>query len=170
MKRFLSNRMHHVAMQSSDLSFIYCFQIFMHKVIYHLLEEIGDFIVEKAPGINDIRIAGEGEILNIFELKGRSKSKGPDVKIAGCRILDGHFSKSSKWKVLRSGEVVFECSCVSLKREKNDVDLVEGKGNECGLVLDCDDYKVGDIVQCLEEVKRKPKFVSSANGAVRIEC
>ncbi|KAL0911789.1 hypothetical protein M5K25_019953 [Dendrobium thyrsiflorum] len=145
-------------------------KIFMHKVIYHLLEEIGNFIVEKAPGVNDTQIAGEGEVLSIFELKGRSKSKGPDVKIAGCRILDGHFSKSSKWRVLRSGEVVYEGSCLSLKREKNDVDFVEGKGNECGLVLDCDDYKVGDIIQCLEEVKRKPRFVSSANGAVRIEC
>lgn len=145
-------------------------KIFMHQVIYHLLEEIGNYIVEKAPGTKDTQVSGEGEVLSIFELKGRSKSKGPDVKIAGCRILDGHFSKSSKWRVMRSGEVIFEGSCVSLKREKNDVDSVEGKGIECGLVLNCDDYEVGDIVQCLEEVKRKPKFVSSPNGAVRIEC
>lgn len=145
-------------------------KIFLHRVIYHLLEEIGNYIVEKAPGMVDTQVAGEGEVLSIFELKGRSKSKGPDVKIAGCRILDGHFSRSSTWKVLRSGEVVFEGSCVSLKREKKDVDIIEGKGTECGLVLDCDDYKVGDIIQCLEEVKRKPKFESSANGEVRIVC
>ncbi|KAG0472519.1 hypothetical protein HPP92_017065 [Vanilla planifolia] len=146
-------------------------KIFIHRIIYRLLEDVGNFIVERAPGTDETQVSGEGEVLSIFELKGRSKSKGPDMKIAGCRILNGHFSKSSKWRVLRSGEIIFEGSCVSLKREKHDVDEVGGKGNECGLVLDnCNNYKVGDIIQCVENVKRKPKFVSSANGAVRIEC
>ncbi|XVF51374.1 hypothetical protein PTKIN_Ptkin04bG0180000 [Pterospermum kingtungense] len=30
--------------------------------------------------------------------------------------------------------------------------------------------KIGDIIQCLEQVVRKPKFISSESGAVRIEC
>ena len=65
---------------------------------------------------------------------------------------------------------MFEGSCVSLKREKQDVDTV-GKGNECGLVIgDWDDFQIGDVIQCLEQVNRKPKFISSESGAVRIEC
>ncbi|WOL09810.1 translation initiation factor 2 [Canna indica] len=145
-------------------------KICLHRVIYHLLEEMGTVIVEKAPGTFETKVAGEAEVMSIFELKGRSKSKGPDIKIAGCRVVDGRFTKSSTLRLLRSGEIVFEGSCASLKREKQDVDAV-GKGNECGLVIeDCDDFQIGDVIQCLEQVIRKPKFISSESGAVRIEC
>ncbi|KAA8522478.1 hypothetical protein F0562_013161 [Nyssa sinensis] len=145
-------------------------KIKMHRVIYHLLEDIGNLIVEKAPGTFETQVAGEAQVLNIFELKGRSKAKGDDVKIAGCRVIDGRVTKSSTVRLLRSGEVVFEGSCTSLKREKQDVETV-GKGNECGLVIsDCFDLQIGDIIQCLEQVNRKPKFISSESGAVRIEC
>ncbi|KAF8013341.1 hypothetical protein BT93_I1243 [Corymbia citriodora subsp. variegata] len=145
-------------------------QIKTHRVIYHLLEDMGSLIVHKAPGTTETQVAGEAQVLNIFELKGRSKSKGDDVKIAGCRVIDGQVTRSSTMRLLRSGEVMFEGSCASLKREKQDVETV-GKGNECGLVIrDWDDFQVGDIIQCLEQVVRKPKFISSESGAVRIEC
>ncbi|BAF25582.1 uncharacterized protein [Oryza sativa Japonica Group] len=145
-------------------------KILLHKVIYHLLEEMGREIVEKAPGTPETQVSGEAEVLNIFELKGRSKSKGPDIKIAGCRITDGHLSKTGTMRLLRSGDVVFEGPCASLKREKQDAETVD-KGNDCGLVIqDCNDFQVGDIVQCLEQVIRKPKFISTQSGAVRIEC
>ncbi|XP_030524579.1 translation initiation factor IF-2 isoform X2 [Rhodamnia argentea] len=145
-------------------------QIKTHRVIYHLLEDIGSLIVHKAPGTAETQVAGEAQVLNIFELKGRSKSKGADVKIAGCRVIDGKVTRSSTMRLLRSGEVMFEGSCTSLKREKQDVEMV-GKGNECGLVIrDWHDFQVGDIIQCLEQVVRKPKFISSESGAVRIEC
>ncbi|XVF53018.1 hypothetical protein PTKIN_Ptkin05aG0065200 [Pterospermum kingtungense] len=114
-------------------------KILMHCVIYHLLEDIGNMIVDKARGTFETQVAGEAEVLSIFELKGKSKAKGGDVKIAGCLVIDGCVSKSSIMRLLRSGEVVFE-----------------------GLV--------GDIIQCLEQVVRKPKFISSESGAVRIEC
>ncbi|MCD7449572.1 hypothetical protein HAX54_000636 [Datura stramonium] len=145
-------------------------KIRIHRVIYHLLEDIGNSIVEKAPGTFETQVAGEAQILSIFELKGRSKAKGEDVKIAGCRVIDGRLTRSSTMRLLRSGEVVYEGSCASLKREKQDVEAV-GKGNECGLVIqNWVDFKVGDVIQCLEQVNRKPKFISSQSGAVRIEC
>lgn len=145
-------------------------KIKLHRVIYHLLEDIGNLIVEKAPGTYETQVAGEAQVLDIFELKGRSKAKGSDVQIAGCRVTDGRVAKCLPMRLLRSGEVVFEGPCISLKREKQDVDAV-GKGNECGLVFrDFFDFKVGDVIQCLEQVNKKPKFISSENGAVRIEC
>ncbi|XP_048320127.2 uncharacterized protein LOC107430122 isoform X1 [Ziziphus jujuba] len=145
-------------------------KILLHRVIYHLLEDIGNLIVDKAPGTSETQVAGEAEVLNIFELKGRSKAKGADVKIAGCRVIDGCVTKSSTVRLLRSGEIVFEGCCSSLKREKQDVETVK-KGSECGLVIrDWEDFQIGDIVQCMEQVIRKPKFISSESGAVRIEC
>ncbi|KAL5729147.1 hypothetical protein ACHQM5_002137 [Ranunculus cassubicifolius] len=145
-------------------------QIKNHQVIYHLLEEMGNLIVDKAPGTSETQVAGEAQVLNIFELKGRSKAKGEDMKIAGCRVTEGHVAKVALMRVLRSGEVIFEGSCKSLKRETQDVEAVM-KGNECGLAIqDCNDFQIGDVIQCLEKVRRKPKFVSSESGAVRIEC
>ncbi|KAF9600571.1 hypothetical protein IFM89_010057 [Coptis chinensis] len=145
-------------------------QIKVHRVIYHLLEDLGNFIVDKAPGTLETQVAGEAQVLSIFELKGRTKSQGGDIKIAGCRVTDGRVTKVSTMRLLRSGEVIFEGSCRSLKREKQDVDAV-GKGNECGLAIDAyNDFQIGDVIQCLEQVKRKPKFVSSESGSVRIEC
>lgn len=127
-------------------------------------------IIEKAPGTSETQVAGEAEVLSIFELKGRSKSKGPDVKIAGCRVIDGCVTRSGTMRLLRSGEVVFEGNCASLKKETQDVETVK-KGNECGMVIsDCHDFQVGDVIQCLEQVVRKPKFIKSQSGAVRIEC
>ncbi|KAK2966471.1 hypothetical protein RJ640_019000, partial [Escallonia rubra] len=145
-------------------------KIKLHKVIYHLLEDMGNLIVDKAPGTFETHVAGEAHVLNIFELKGRSKAKGDDTKIAGCRVVDGRVSRSSTMRLVRSGEVVFEGSCTSLKREKQDVETV-GKGSECGLMLrDYIDFQIGDVIQCLEQINRKPKFISSESGAVRIEC
>lgn len=140
-----------------------------HRVIYHLLEDIGNMIVNMAPGVCETKVAGEAEILNIFEVKGRSSTK-VTAKIAGCRVFDGRITKTARLRVLRSGEVLFEGACGSLRKEKQDVEAV-GKGNECGLIIqEWNDFQIGDIIQCLELVNRKPKFVSSESGAVRIEC
>ncbi|KAL3620222.1 hypothetical protein CASFOL_035134 [Castilleja foliolosa] len=145
-------------------------QIKLHRVIYHLLEDIGNLIAEKAPGTVETKVSGEAQVLNIFEFQGKGKRKGEDVKIAGCRVVDGRLTRSETLRVLRSGEIVFEGCCASLKREQKDVDAV-GKGNECGLVLkDYCDFQIGDVIQCLVQVIRKPKVVSSGNGDVRIEC
>uniref|UniRef100_A0A7N0TUK7 Translation initiation factor IF-2, mitochondrial n=1 Tax=Kalanchoe fedtschenkoi TaxID=63787 RepID=A0A7N0TUK7_KALFE len=144
-------------------------KIKIHRVIYHLLEDVGNLIVEKAPGTFETQVAGEAQVLGIFEIIG-SKSKGGPVHIAGCKVIDGRVVKSSTMRLLRSGEVVFEGPCASLKREKQDVESVL-KGTECGLVIkDCHDLQIGDVIQCLELVNRKPKFISSESGAVRIEC
>lgn len=144
-------------------------KVIVHRVIYHLLEDIANLIIDKAPGTSETQVAGQAEVLNIFEVKG-SKSKGPDVKIAGCKVVEGLVNRTAIMRLLRSGEVVFEGPCSSLKREKQDVDSVK-KGTECGLVIsNCHDFQIGDVIQCLEQVVRKPKFIKSESGAVRIEC
>eukprot|EP00249_Psilotum_nudum_P034801 c5433_g1_i1 orf=294-2711(-) len=141
-----------------------------HRVIYHLLEDIGQLIISKAPGVLEPHIAGQAEVLNIFEIKGKGSEKRGAARIAGCRVVDGRLMRSCGLKVLRSGELLFEGSFESLRREKLDVDAV-GKGNECGLIVkDWEDFQIGDVIQCIELVTRKPRFVSSESGAVKIEC
>ncbi|CAH2071119.1 unnamed protein product [Thlaspi arvense] len=145
-------------------------KVFHHRVIYHLLEDIGNLIVEKAPGVSELEVAGEAEVLSIFKILGKRRPEEDGVNIAGCKVMDGRVCRSGLMRLLRSGEVLFEGSCASLKREKQDVEQV-GKGSECGVVMgDWNDFRVGDVIQCMEPVIRKPKFVSSESGAVRIEC
>eukprot|EP00850_Spirogloea_muscicola_P020607 SM000221S06945 [mRNA] locus=s221:121538:125521:- [translate_table: standard] len=145
-------------------------QILSHKVIYHLLEEVGGILVARAPGVKESRVAGQAEVLQVFEVKGRGREQVGATIIAGLRLAEGKLQRSSKVKVLRSGETVFEGSCQTLKREKAEVDEVAGKGSECGMTLQIwAGFQVGDVVQCLEDVVVPPRLISSQNGSMRIE-
>ncbi|MCO5551316.1 hypothetical protein L7F22_004817 [Adiantum nelumboides] len=141
-----------------------------YQVIYHLLEDIGQLIVNKAPGTEEDQVAGQAQVLSIFEIKGKGSENRGALTIAGCRVFEGRVIRGSRAKVLRSGDVIFEGKFRSLKREKLDVEAV-GQGNQCGLIIeDFRTYEVGDVIQCIESVRRKPRFVSSESGAVKIEC
>jgi translation initiation factor IF-2 len=145
-------------------------QVLKHRVIYHLLEEVGALIVGMAPGVKEDQVAGEAEVLSVFELKGKGRTGKGATKIAGCRVVDGRLERAARIRVVRSGEVLFEGLMLSLKREQQDVDTV-AKGVECGMILEeWVNFQVGDVVQCITDFRRMPKFVSAQNGAARIEC
>lgn len=145
-------------------------KVLKHRVIYHLLEDVGSLIIGMAPGIKECQVAGQAEVLNVFELKGKGRNGKGATKIAGCRVVDGRLQRSSRIRVLRSGELLFEGLMQSLKREQQDVDTVS-KGIECGMIVEeWVNFEVGDVVQCITDFRRMPKFVSSQNGAARIEC
>lgn len=145
-------------------------QVRHYRVIYHLLEDIGQLIVSKAPGTQEDQVAGQAQVLSIFEIKGKGSQRQGAATIAGCRVFEGRIIRACRAKVLRSGDVIFEGKFKSLRREKLDVEAI-GQGNQCGLVLeDFTAFQVGDTIQCIESVRRKPRFVSSESGSVTIEC
>ena len=77
--------------------------------------------------------------------------------IAGCYVLEGKVTNSSKVRVVRDGIVVHEGEIDSLRRFKDDVKEVKEvvAGFECGITLDkFRDIKEGDIfeVYSMEEV------------------
>ncbi|KAG0592182.1 hypothetical protein KC19_1G231800 [Ceratodon purpureus] len=144
--------------------------VLKHRVIYHLLEDVGALIVAMAPGVKEDQIAGQADVLSVFELKGKGRIGKGATKIAGCRVVDGRLERAARIRVLRSGEVLFEGLMQSLKREQQDVDTVE-KGVDCGMIVDeWVDFKVGDVIQCITDFRRMPKFISTHNGSARIEC
>ena len=75
--------------------------------------------------------------------------------IAGCMVREGKIKRSNKVRVIRDGIVVHSGELESLKRFKDDVK--EGGTNfECGISLtNCNDIKVGDIIEAYEEVEVK---------------
>ena len=103
-------------------------------------------------------------------MKGRGREGVGAAIIAGCRVASGRLNRRSRFRVLRSGEVLYEGACATLRREKQDVDAV-GSGSDCGFTFgEWRDFRRGDVLQCLEDVMRKSKLVSAQNGTMRIEC
>ena len=76
--------------------------------------------------------------------------------IAGCYVQKGTVNRNQKAKLIREGEVVHSGGIASLKRFKDDVREV-AQGYECGVGLDHDDIREGDIIQTyvIEEVARR---------------
>lgn len=87
-------------------------KILEHNVIYHLVEEIREKLVEALPPLILKKVVGEAEVLEVFpiNIKGRKYKN-----IAGCRIGNGFVKKGSKARVIRGGENVYEGECCLIK-------------------------------------------------------
>ena len=78
--------------------------------------------------------------------------------IAGCMVLTGKIFKNSGIRIIREGIVEHSGSLISLKRFKDDVKEV-ANGYDCGLqVKDYIDLKVGDNIECFQEIAVKKKL------------
>ena len=83
--------------------------------------------------------------------------RGPHTGVvAGCMITSGAVPRTSKVRLQRAGETVWNGRIGSLKRFKEDVREVTA-GFECGISLDgMNDLKVGDVIEAftIEELAR----------------
>jgi translation initiation factor IF-2 len=80
-------------------------KILDHNVIYHLAEAVRDTLSEHLTPLISTRVTGEAEILQVFpiNIKGRTYRN-----VAGCRVRNGQVVKSSKVRVMRDGEQIYE--------------------------------------------------------------
>ena len=110
--------------------------------------------------INDIRDAMSGllspdvkeEITCTIEVRETFKISKVGT-IAGCMVMDGTITRSTRVRVVRDGVVQYTGELGSLKRFKDDVREVK-KGLDCGLnINNYNDIKVGDIVEGFKEVE-----------------
>ncbi len=110
--------------------------------------------------INDVEAAIKGMLAPKFKevIQGRVEVRQlitiSKLLIAGCYVLEGKVTNSSKVRVVRDGIVVHEGEVDSLRRFKDDVKEVVA-GFECGITLEkFRDIKEGDIfeVYSMEEV------------------
>ncbi|KGO76469.1 Translation elongation/initiation factor/Ribosomal, beta-barrel [Penicillium italicum] len=127
-------------------------EILDHNVIYKLIDEIKAILSEKLPPTITMRVTGEAEVQQVFEItvKGREKTA-----IAGSRVRNGIINKTRKVRVLRGEEIVYDGTMVSLKNVKKDVTEMR-KDTECGIAFEnWTDFAPGDHVQCYEEISEK---------------
>lgn len=112
-------------------------------VIYNLIDEIKQAITGMLKPIEKEIIHGHCEIKEVFKIGGIGA-------VAGCIVIDGKISRSSKIRVLRDNVVIYKSSIKSLKRFKDDVSEVK-EGLECGIGIEnFNDIKVGDILEAYE--------------------
>lgn len=116
-----------------------------YNIIYELIEEI-EAVVEEMLKVGALEeIFGTAQIIAEFPY-------GKDEKIAGCKILDGVFTKGPKVKIIRGEEIIGETKIKSLKKVRDEVTKVE-KGEECGMMFEPKiDFTVGDLVQSFRTI------------------
>ena len=72
--------------------------------------------------------------------------------------MNGKINRKSKVRLVREGIVITSTELSSLKRFQDDVKDVS-KGYDCGIQLkNYNDIKVGDILECFNELKVKKKL------------
>ncbi|TDZ25006.1 Translation initiation factor IF-2 [Colletotrichum orbiculare MAFF 240422] len=89
-----------------------------HSVIYHLADEIKQVMSDSLADKISIKVTGEAEVLQIFpiNIKGRAYKN-----IAGCRVRNGLVTKTTKVRIMRKGEQIFDGKFEDLKHGKKDV-------------------------------------------------
>ena len=116
-----------------------------YTIIYELIEEV-EAVVEEMLKVGALEeIFGTAQILAEYPY-------GKSEKIAGCKILDGVFTKGPKIKIVRGEEIIGETKIKSLKKVRDEVTKVE-KGEECGMMFEPKiDFTVGDLIQSFRTI------------------
>ena len=120
-----------------------------YNVIYKLTDDIEAALTGMLEPTYHEVIEGHAEVVQLFKA-------GKTTVIAGCRITDGKITRSSKARITRKGEKVFDGLIASLRRGKDDVREI-ASGYECGIVLeDFTEFEVGDIIEAYNQERVKP--------------
>ena len=119
-----------------------------YSVIYDAIEEVKAAMEGMlAPTLKE-QITATIEVREVFNITKVGL-------VAGAMVKTGKVKRSDKARLIRDGIVVFTGTINALKRFKDDVKEV-GTNFECGISLtNCNDIKVGDIIEAYEEVEVK---------------
>ena len=115
-----------------------------YNIIYELLDEMEEVIEGMIRPGEIEEVLGKANIIAEFS--------GSSGRVAGCRIVEGYFTRGAKVKVKREdgkGEsiIVGESKVLSLRKVKEEVNKAE-KGNDCGMLFDPPmEFIVGDSVE-----------------------
>lgn len=119
-----------------------------YSVIYDAIEEVKSAMEGMlAPTLKE-QVTATIEVREVFNISKVGL-------VAGAVVKTGKVKRSDKARLIRDGIVIFTGSINALKRFKDDVKEV-GTNFECGISLtNCNDIKVGDIIESYEEVEVK---------------
>ncbi|MEG2770163.1 MAG: translation initiation factor IF-2, partial [Oscillospiraceae bacterium] len=112
----------------------------MYRVIYDAINDVKDAMKGMLdPKFREVE-QGRIEVREVYKISTAGT-------IAGCYVLSGKVTRTSKIRIVRDGIVITEDDIDSLRRFKDDVKEV-AKGFECGIGLEkFADIKEGDIYE-----------------------
>ena len=121
-------------------------QIKTYSIIYKAIEDIDAARIGMlAPTEEEVQ-TGAAEVRDTFRVPKAGL-------IAGCMVTEGEISRDDKVRVVRDGVVVFDGAFGSMRRFKDDVNVVK-RGYECGLGIEkFQDIKVDDILEAYKIVE-----------------
>ena len=119
-----------------------------YSVIYDAIEEVKSAMEGMlAPEVKE-QVTATIEIREVFNITKVGL-------VAGAMVKTGKVKRSDKARLIRDGIVIFTGNINALKRFKDDVKEV-GTNFECGISLvNCNDMKVGDMIEAFEEIEVK---------------
>lgn len=119
-----------------------------YSIIYDAIEEVKSAMEGMlAPTLKE-QVTATIEVREVFNISKVGM-------VAGAMVKTGKVKRSDKARLIRDGIVVFTGSINALKRFKDDVKEV-GTNFECGISLtNCNDLKVGDVIETYEEIEVK---------------
>ncbi|EGD80946.1 translation initiation factor IF-2 [Salpingoeca rosetta] len=124
-----------------------------HSVIYKLLDDLQERMASLLPQTVQLNSTGTAQVLQVFKLTGRKSAI-----VAGLRVTKGSMVRKGVFRVFRKNNLIFEGRAASLKQGKDDIGTA-AKGMECGLqLLEFDDLKEEDVIECFEEVSVSPSL------------
>ena len=117
-----------------------------YNIIYELLDDISEAV------LGQMTLKTEEVIIGMVDVK--TTFRAPKVGVvAGSVVSEGKVELNAKARLLRDGVVIYEGTIVSLRRIKDNVEVVN-EGLECGIGLsDYKDIKEGDTIEILGEVE-----------------
>ena len=122
-----------------------------YSIIYDAINDLKDAMEGLlSPELKE-EVTGNAEIRETFKISKIGT-------IAGCMVTSGKILRNGNIRLIRDGVVIYTGELASLKRFKDDVKEVS-KGYDCGLqVKNYNDIKIGDIIECFQEVEVKKKL------------
>ena len=119
-----------------------------YSIIYDAIEEVKSAMEGMlAPTLKE-QVTSTIEVREVFNISKVGM-------VAGAMVKTGKVKRTDKARLIRDGIVIFTGSINALKRFKDDVKEV-GTNFECGISLtNCNDLKVGDVIETYEEIEVK---------------
>ncbi len=137
-------------------------EVRLFKTIYSFVEDLKGIAASEDSRAREERITGKAKVIALF----KSSRKGI---ILGCEVLEGSLAVGKSFRVISEPGEVFRGKIASLHIEKDAV-MEARKGQQAGLkVPDFNRGKVGDLVECFEDVvSRKGKAWEPRGGVFHI--
>lgn len=119
-----------------------------YSIIYDAIEEVKAAMEGMlAPTVKE-QVTATIEVREVFNISKVGM-------VAGAMVKTGKVKRTDKARLIRDGIVIYTGNINALKRFKDDVKEV-GTNFECGISLtNCNDIKVGDVIETYEEVEVK---------------